>query len=85
MLSFEGRPVREEEPISSQEPVIDHPLTWTSLVGEPSVLQLLAERVQQEPLFKQQLLGMGERSKTDKGVHTAAANAITILVRARLR
>ncbi|KAG0006776.1 hypothetical protein BGZ65_003913 [Modicella reniformis] len=39
------------------------------------------ERVQQEPLFKKQLLAYIEHSKTDKKWRTAAANAITILVK----
>ncbi|KAG0006803.1 hypothetical protein BGZ65_003452 [Modicella reniformis] len=58
------------------------PLIWRSFVGEYSVMQFLSERVQQEPIFKQQLLTFIENSKTDQKWRTAAANAITILVRA---
>ncbi|KAF9358854.1 Transducin (beta)-like 1 X-linked receptor 1 [Mortierella sp. NVP85] len=58
------------------------PLFWRSFVEDPSILQFLGERTQQEPLFKQQLLHFIELSKTDKKWSTAAANAITILVRA---
>ncbi|KAG0048041.1 hypothetical protein BGZ83_006948 [Gryganskiella cystojenkinii] len=58
------------------------PLFRRSFVGEPSILQFLAERVQQEPVFKNQLLDYIDSSKGDKKWRTAAANAITILVRA---
>ncbi|KAG0003353.1 hypothetical protein BGZ65_001795, partial [Modicella reniformis] len=65
-----------------QEPDFNSPLAWKSLVNEPSLLRFLEERVQQEPIFKQQLLTYIERSKNDKKWRTAAANAITILIRA---
>ncbi|KAF9992155.1 WD repeat, SAM and U-box domain-containing protein 1, partial [Modicella reniformis] len=42
----------------------------------------LEERVQHDPVLKQQLLVCIENSKTDEKWRTAAANAITILVRA---
>ncbi|KAK3807653.1 MAG: quinon protein alcohol dehydrogenase-like superfamily [Benniella sp.] len=61
---------------------LDSPLTWRYFIDEPSLLQFLTERVQQEPVFKQQLLDYIEHSKTDKDWRTAASNAITILVRA---
>jgi hypothetical protein len=57
-------------------------LAWRSLQVDPSVLQFLEERVQQEPLFKQRLLDYIERSKMDRKWQQAAANANTILVRA---
>jgi len=60
----------------------DSPLVWKSFVNEPSLLQFLVERVQQEPAFEKQLLAYIEQSKSDLKWHTAAANAITILVRA---
>ncbi|KAG0362178.1 hypothetical protein BGZ54_008745, partial [Gamsiella multidivaricata] len=85
MFSFEDRAAAEEESIGIQQSLVDHPLTWRDFVSEPSILQFLAERVHQEPVFKQQLLAMIERSKTDKEVRKAAANAITILVRAGIR
>ncbi|KAF9346069.1 hypothetical protein BGX34_004206, partial [Mortierella sp. NVP85] len=73
----------ETEPaINEQNLCLGSPLTWKSLVNEPSALQSLEERVHKQPLFKQQLLDYIERSKTDKKWRTAAANAITILVRA---
>ncbi|KAG0297076.1 hypothetical protein BGZ96_007777 [Linnemannia gamsii] len=66
-----------------------HPLAQRSILGDPSILQFLAERVQQEsgkesPL-KQQLLAIIEKSKSDESASQAAANAITILVKAGVR
>ncbi|KAF9941768.1 hypothetical protein BGZ67_004106 [Mortierella alpina] len=58
------------------------PLALRSFVGEPSVLQFLEERAQQEPDFKKQLRAYVEASKSDPKWRIAAANAITILVRA---
>ncbi|KAG9071602.1 WD repeats region domain-containing protein [Linnemannia hyalina] len=63
-------------------PVTDHPLSKRSLVPEPSVIQFLAERVQMQPIFKKYLLALVELSKSDSQASMAAANAITILVRA---
>ncbi|KAG0253911.1 hypothetical protein BG011_006095 [Mortierella polycephala] len=65
-----------------QGPELNSPLVKRSFVREKSILQFLQERVQQEPIFKQQLLTFIESSKTDNKWRLAAANAITILVRA---
>ena len=65
-----------------QDPDHTSPLVWRNFVNEYSLVQFLEERVQQEPVFKQQLLDYIEYSKRDKKWRTAAANAITILVRA---
>ena len=65
-----------------REPDIGSCLIWRSLVHDNSLLQFLKDRVQQEPLFKEQLLAYIEYSKKDKKWRTAAANAMTILVRA---
>jgi len=65
-----------------QRPDRRSPLVWRSFVNEYSLVQFLEERVQQEPVFKQQLFDYIEFSKADKKWRTAAANAITILVRA---
>jgi len=65
-----------------QEPDISSPLVWRNFVNELSLLQFLEERVHQEPVFKQQLFDYIEHSKADKKWRTAAANAITILIRA---
>ncbi len=55
------------------------PKHWAS---DPGIVRLLTARVQQEPTFKKELLAIIERSKTDAEVRQAAANAITILVKA---
>ncbi|KAG0343928.1 hypothetical protein BG005_002117, partial [Podila minutissima] len=60
----------------------DHPLSQRNLVKEPSIIQFLAEHAQGDSAFKQQLHQILERSKTDGKASQAAANAITILVRA---
>ncbi|KAI8348235.1 WD40-repeat-containing domain protein [Mortierella sp. GBAus27b] len=82
-FSFVGRdPVEATvNPDEEQDSYLDSPIAWRSFVNDPSVLQFLEERVQQEPLFKQQLLNFIEQSKVDVKWRMAAANAITILVR----
>ncbi|KAF9128994.1 WD_REPEATS_REGION domain-containing protein [Mortierella sp. 14UC] len=60
------------------------PLFTQDLLKEPSVLQFLYERVPTSPIFKKQLLAVLEQSKSDSGYSRAAANAITILVKARV-
>ncbi|KAG9063574.1 hypothetical protein KI688_004459 [Linnemannia hyalina] len=57
-------------------------LSRMNIVEEPSILQFLAERVDQDPSFRQQLRDAIEQSKTNASATVAAANAITILVRA---
>jgi len=82
-LSFEVEDTPEEQAISvEQEPDPNSPLVWRSFVNDHSLLQFLEERVQQEPILKAQLLAYIEHSKKDKKWRKAAANAITILVRA---
>ncbi|KAG0376656.1 hypothetical protein BGX24_007437, partial [Mortierella sp. AD032] len=56
-----------------------------SFIKEPSVLQFLAERVEHNPFFEEQLHGIIEASKKDDKAGTAAANAMTILIRAGLQ
>jgi len=65
-----------------QGPDPNSPLVWRSFVGDYSLLQFLEERVQQEPMFEQQLIAYIEHSKLDEKWCTAAANAMTVLVRA---
>ncbi|KAF9939552.1 hypothetical protein BGZ67_009318 [Mortierella alpina] len=64
-----------------QGPDPDSPLVRRYYVGEPSILQFLEERLQQEPDFRKQLLAYIDASKSQKTLRIAAANAITILVR----
>ncbi|KAG0296025.1 hypothetical protein BGZ97_004650, partial [Linnemannia gamsii] len=61
---------------------VESPLFKRSLLAEPAVIQFLCERVSQHPDFEKQLRSIIEKSKTNTTVATAAANAITILVRA---
>jgi len=85
-MSFEVRGCASERGASENgqgsNPDINSPLVRRSFVNEPSLLQFLEERSQQEPVFRQQLLDYIEYSKQDKKWRTAAANAITILIRA---
>ncbi|KAG0198636.1 hypothetical protein BGX28_007943, partial [Mortierella sp. GBA30] len=80
--SYDDQYLFQDQSLSTQQPILDNPLSWRSLIGEPSIIQFLAERAQQEPLLRHQLLMLIERSKTDRDESHAAANAITILVRA---
>ncbi|KAF9312085.1 Target of rapamycin complex subunit lst8, partial [Linnemannia elongata] len=57
-------------------------LARMNIIKEPSILQFLAERVPQDLCFRQQLLDAIEKSKVDAAVALAAANAISILVKA---
>ncbi|KAF9556933.1 hypothetical protein EC968_007877 [Mortierella alpina] len=87
VFSFDDQlvPAEDDEPVTTQPSTADHPLSWRIFMAEPSILDFLSDRVQQEPVFKDQLLAMIEKSKFDKTMRKAAANAITILVRAGVR
>ncbi|KAG0376591.1 hypothetical protein BGX24_007497, partial [Mortierella sp. AD032] len=69
----------------AQSPDFNGPLFTLSLLTEPSIIQFLCERVKQYLDFEKQLFAIIEQSKTDLTAATAAANAITILVRAGVR
>ncbi|KAF9296170.1 hypothetical protein BGZ88_000550 [Linnemannia elongata] len=62
-----------------------HPLSQRNLVADSSVVHFLAERVQLDSAFKEELLAIIVLSKTDGHAAQAAANAITILVKAGVR
>ncbi|KAF9119519.1 Receptor of activated protein C kinase 1 [Mortierella sp. 14UC] len=62
--------------------ITTHPLSRRNLVAEPSIVHFLSERVLSNPDFKRHLLAIIELSKNDQQASGAAANAITILVRA---
>ncbi|KAK3823288.1 MAG: WD40-repeat-containing domain protein [Benniella sp.] len=82
-LNFEGLEGSKMEAATMElEPDINSPLVWRNIVSDHSLLQFLEERVRMEPLFKEHLHGYIEYSKKDKKWREAAANAITILVRA---
>ncbi|KAF9086824.1 hypothetical protein BGX27_003093, partial [Mortierella sp. AM989] len=72
----------EEEEATFRQPLLDTALARHNFVKEPSILQFLAGRAHQEPHFKEQLLSVIEHSKIDETASRAAANAITVLVRA---
>ncbi|KAG9067049.1 hypothetical protein KI688_012961 [Linnemannia hyalina] len=63
----------------------DGPLFTRNLLIEPSVVQFLSDRVKQVTWFKRHLLAVVELSKSDAQASQAAANAITILIRAGVR
>ncbi|KAF9123185.1 hypothetical protein BGW39_009208 [Mortierella sp. 14UC] len=85
---FFARVIYDPEQSNDLSPA-SHPLAQRSILGDPSILQFLAERVQQESSkespFKRQLLAVIEKSKSDESASQAAANAITILVKAGVR
>ncbi|KAG0300571.1 hypothetical protein BGZ98_009076, partial [Dissophora globulifera] len=76
---------KERSVVATSALDVNSPLFKKSFVDKPAVLQFLAERVLQEPVFKKKLHLSIESSKTDKKWCTAAANAITILIRAGVR
>ncbi|KAG0014915.1 hypothetical protein BGZ80_010150 [Entomortierella chlamydospora] len=86
VLSFEIQPSTEtttetiKQPLTNS-PLMDSVLGRRSFVQNQSVLQFLVDRAKLEPVFKDQLHDLIERSKTDKTFRIAAANAITILVK----
>jgi len=83
ILSLELQNESEKTDIShEQEPDPDSPLVWRNFVSDHSILQFLEERAQQETLFRECLFTYIEHSKKDKKWRMAAANAITVLVRA---
>ncbi|KAG0019044.1 hypothetical protein BGZ80_006381 [Entomortierella chlamydospora] len=84
-LSFEAPAIAEEAMIPIEQSLLDSPLGRRTFVRDPSILLFLVERVQEQPVFKDQLLALVERSKTDKSARIAAANAITILVKAGIQ
>ncbi|KAF9295998.1 hypothetical protein BGZ88_000947 [Linnemannia elongata] len=76
-----------EESTVDHASLATHPFAHGTIASYPSILQFLAERVQQDPqgVFKKHLLDILEKSKTDDKESQAAANAITILVKAGQR
>ncbi|KAG0303808.1 WD_REPEATS_REGION domain-containing protein [Linnemannia gamsii] len=67
------------------ESFVSHPLNKRNIVVEPSILQFLAERVDLDSSFKSRLFSAIEESKTDAQVSLAAANAISVLIKAGVR
>ncbi|KAG0015270.1 hypothetical protein BGZ80_009949 [Entomortierella chlamydospora] len=82
ILSFEEHALIEKPVVVIEQPLLDSPFGRRRLVDEPTISQFLVERAQQQPIFKEQLHASIERSKAEKMARVAAANAITVLVRA---
>ncbi|KAF9333168.1 hypothetical protein BGZ91_011376 [Linnemannia elongata] len=85
VYSFEmDLPLVTEKAVESMEMrlSLESPLARRSFIKDPSVMQFLVERVQSERIFEEQLIAYIHASKTNKSWRTAAANAMTILVRA---
>ncbi|KAG9066999.1 hypothetical protein KI688_012911 [Linnemannia hyalina] len=74
----------QTNPVSPDDQLIDTngPLFTRSLLAEPSVIQFLSDRMKQSARFKHYFLTVVELSKSNSQASQAAANAITILVRA---
>ncbi|KAK3824000.1 MAG: WD40-repeat-containing domain protein [Linnemannia elongata] len=72
-----------KKPLTTEE--LQEELGKRSIINEPSVMQFLAERVKLDASFKDQLDSIIQVSKTDDKAGVAAANAITILIRAELQ
>ncbi|KAF9086846.1 hypothetical protein BGX29_001195 [Mortierella sp. GBA35] len=81
----ESDPQESLDSTATLKSIADHPLSQMNLVVEPSIVQFLAERVQLFSAFKHHLHAIIELSKADDQASQAAANAITILVRAGVR
>ncbi|KAG0277389.1 hypothetical protein BGZ96_002884 [Linnemannia gamsii] len=84
VYSFEELPLVTKKAVASIETRInlESLLARRSFVKDPSVMQFLVERVQSERIFEEELIAYIHASKTNKSWRTAAANAMTILVRA---
>ncbi|GAM52755.1 hypothetical protein EBME_1218 [bacterium endosymbiont of Mortierella elongata FMR23-6] len=63
-------------------PLPDSSLTRKRLIEDHSIIRFLVERVEKEPKFEEQLQAFIERSKTEENYWKAAANAMTVLVKA---
>ncbi|KAF9538974.1 hypothetical protein EC957_005980 [Mortierella hygrophila] len=72
-----------KKPLTTKE--LQDELGNRSIINEPSVMQFLAERVKLDSAFRDQLDSIIQASKTDAKAGVAAANAITILIRAELQ
>ncbi|KAG0283462.1 WD_REPEATS_REGION domain-containing protein, partial [Linnemannia gamsii] len=77
--------------VAGVDDITIHPLSQRNLVVKPSIIQFLAERVRLGSYCKQKLLALIVQSKTETDERAAcaaacaAANAITILVKAGVR
>ncbi|CAG8587933.1 9740_t:CDS:1, partial [Dentiscutata heterogama] len=60
------------------------PFNKQSIIPEPAIQEFLVDRVQQKPEYKQPMLNFIECSKKNETVQIASANAITVLLRAKI-
>ncbi|GBC09615.1 hypothetical protein RclHR1_00900001 [Rhizophagus clarus] len=74
--------ISESEEIQQEFLKVDVIVNKLKPLGEQSVIQFLAERIQEETAFKNQLYEFIKCSKTDESFQNVAANAITVLVKA---
>ncbi|KAG0022509.1 hypothetical protein BGZ80_000080 [Entomortierella chlamydospora] len=74
--------VREDEEVAIRQPLLNNIFAERDFAKEASILQFLVGRALQEPHFRQQLHAVIRYSKVEEKASRAAANAITILVRA---
>ncbi|GAM52457.1 hypothetical protein EBME_0920 [bacterium endosymbiont of Mortierella elongata FMR23-6] len=91
-LSFESDYSLDVRAVLEEKDLLDTLLARKSFVNEPAILGFLVERARKEPLFKKQLHALIERSKANdedtarqvdkEAIRKAAANAITVLVKA---
>ncbi|CAG8525585.1 1398_t:CDS:2 [Racocetra fulgida] len=56
-----------------------------SIMPELAIQQFIVERIQQKPEIKQQMLSFIGCSKKNENIQVASANAITVLMRAKIR
>ncbi|KAF9345196.1 hypothetical protein BGX34_004955, partial [Mortierella sp. NVP85] len=76
---------QERTAVAPYEPDINSLLSQRSVVDDHSLLEFLAERARKDIIFLLQLVFSVEYSKKDRKWRTAAANAITIIVRAGIQ
>ncbi|MCX8565524.1 MAG: WD40 repeat [Glomeribacter sp. 1016415] len=91
-LSFESDYSLDVRAVLEEKDLLDTLLARKNFVNEPAILGFLVERARKEPLFKKQLHALIERSKANdedaarqvdkEAIRKAAANAITVLVKA---
>ncbi|KAF9199480.1 hypothetical protein BGZ49_010385 [Haplosporangium sp. Z 27] len=84
-LRLNSQNILKEVSADIGQPLLNSPLGRNNIVHEHAIMQFLAERAEQEPLFKEQLFSVISRSKSDSSVAKAAANAITVLIKARVQ
>ncbi|KAF9433415.1 hypothetical protein BGZ76_009496, partial [Entomortierella beljakovae] len=86
LMDLDLNPIQQhslESPIEKSLKIT--PLGRRMFVKSLTILGFLAERVQQHPVFKQQLFKAIESSKQDTTTSVLAANSITVLVRAGIQ